>query len=70
MRFPYAVYWDLCDQPEIRKLPGVFRVPGERADLELGQLAGITWSTDVPINYMLMLVVLKGITWHIAIIFK
>jgi uncharacterized surface protein with fasciclin (FAS1) repeats len=52
VRLPYAIYWDVCDQPEIRKLPGVFRVPGASAYLELGQLAGITWSTDVPIQYV------------------
>lgn len=50
-RLPYAVYWDVCDQPEIRKLPGIFRVPGASADLELGQLANVTWSTDTPIHY-------------------
>ena len=51
VRLPFALYWDVCDQPEIRKLPGVFRVPGVSAFLELGQLENITWSTDVPIEY-------------------
>ncbi len=52
VRLPYAVYWDVCDQPEIRKLPGIFRTPGASAYLELGQLANVTWSTDVPIQYV------------------
>jgi uncharacterized surface protein with fasciclin (FAS1) repeats len=52
VRLPYPIYWDVADQPEIRKLPGTFRVPGKSALLQLGQLANITWSANVPIEYV------------------
>jgi uncharacterized surface protein with fasciclin (FAS1) repeats len=52
VRFPIPVYWDVADQPEIRKLTGTFRKPGTNAFLSLGQLANVTWSTDVPIEYI------------------
>jgi uncharacterized surface protein with fasciclin (FAS1) repeats len=52
VRLPIPVYWDVCDQPEIRKLAGVFRKPGTNAFLSLGQLANVTWSTDTPIEYI------------------
>jgi uncharacterized surface protein with fasciclin (FAS1) repeats len=52
VRFPERLYWDVCDQPEIRKIPGVFRKPGMGASLAYGQLANITWSTDAEVlNY-------------------
>ncbi len=44
-RFPFAVYWDVADQIEIRKMPGVFRRPGS-TELSLGQLENITWHGD------------------------
>jgi len=52
VRLPYPIYWEPTDQPEIRKLPGVFRVPGQTADLELGQLENITWDKDQSIKYI------------------
>jgi uncharacterized surface protein with fasciclin (FAS1) repeats len=52
VRFPIPVYWDVCDQPEIRKLTGIFRKPGTNTFLSLGQLANVTWSTDTPIEYI------------------
>lgn len=51
VRLPYPIYWDVCDQPEIRKLAGIFRTPGTNAFLQLGQLAEVNWSADVPIEY-------------------
>lgn len=52
VRFPIPVYWDVADQPEIRKLTGTFRKPGTSTLLSLGQLANVTWSTDTPIEYI------------------
>jgi uncharacterized surface protein with fasciclin (FAS1) repeats len=51
VRFPIPVYWDVCDQPEIRKLAGVFRKPGMDAFLSAGQLANVTWSNESNIQY-------------------
>jgi uncharacterized surface protein with fasciclin (FAS1) repeats len=52
VRHPIPVYWDVCDQPEIRKLTGVFRKPGLDTYLSLGQLANITWSNESNIQYV------------------
>ncbi|GAO29443.1 fasciclin domain-containing protein [Geofilum rubicundum] len=41
-RFPFAVYWDVAEQLEIMKMPGVFRRPGT-VSLANGQLENITW---------------------------
>jgi uncharacterized surface protein with fasciclin (FAS1) repeats len=51
IRYPFPIYWDVADQPELRKMVGMWRVPGW-FDIELGQLGNITWSTDVPIQYV------------------
>ena len=51
VRLPYAIYWDVCDQPEIRKLPGVFRVGGTTVNIQAGQLANVTWSNESDILY-------------------
>jgi uncharacterized surface protein with fasciclin (FAS1) repeats len=51
VRLPFPIYWDVCDQPEIRKLPGVFRVPGTNANIQAGQLANVTWSNEDNIIY-------------------
>lgn len=41
-RFPFAVYWDVAEQLEIMKMPGVFRRPGS-TEIANGQLENITW---------------------------
>lgn len=51
VRLPFPVFWDVCDQPEIRKLPGIFRTPGASAWLQPGQVANITWSNESNILY-------------------
>lgn len=51
MRYPFPIYWDVADQPELRKMVGMWRVPGW-FDIQLGQLENITWSTDTPIQYV------------------
>jgi len=51
LRYPFPVYYDVADQPELRKMVGMWRVPGW-FDIQLGQLGNITWSTDVPIQYV------------------
>jgi uncharacterized surface protein with fasciclin (FAS1) repeats len=33
VRKPFAVYWDVCDQPEMRKMTGDFRRPGKGFEL-------------------------------------
>lgn len=43
IRQPYGVYWDVADQPEIRKLTSIFRKPSKSVDFTNGQLADITW---------------------------
>lgn len=42
-RFPFAVYWDVAEQLEIMRMPGVFRRSGPAVLLEQGDLANITW---------------------------
>lgn len=44
-RFPFAVYWDVAEQLEIMKMPGVFRRPGS-TEISNGQLENITWHGD------------------------
>ena len=51
IRRPQRVYFDVANQPEIRSIPGVYRVLGMFATLSLGQLEDITWSTDIDITY-------------------
>jgi uncharacterized surface protein with fasciclin (FAS1) repeats len=41
-RKPTALYWEVTDQPEIRKMPGVFRKIGSTI-IRNGNLANITW---------------------------
>ncbi|TKB96237.1 fasciclin domain-containing protein [Pedobacter cryophilus] len=42
-RVPTAVYWDVADQPEIRQLPGIFRVGGKFQSFTRGTLRDIRW---------------------------
>jgi uncharacterized surface protein with fasciclin (FAS1) repeats len=42
-RSPTAVYFDVADQPELRKMTSVFRKFGQTVALSYGQLAGVTW---------------------------
>lgn len=51
VRNPVRTYWDVCDQPELRKMPGIFRKPGQWVDLESGQLADVTWEGSGPVTY-------------------
>ena len=46
IRKPTAVYFDVADQPEIRKITSVFRKAGQSAFFELGQLADVTWEKN------------------------
>lgn len=51
VRYPFAVYWEVTDQPEIRKMPGVFRKTGAYG-LVNGQIANISWQPqDATIDY-------------------
>lgn len=43
VRAPTAVYFDVADQPEIRKMTAVFRKNGTNTKLVYGQLANVTW---------------------------
>ncbi|QJD95248.1 fasciclin domain-containing protein [Mucilaginibacter robiniae] len=47
VRKPSPVYFDLGDQPEIRKLTSVFRKAGKSVQFTAGQLADVTWNADV-----------------------
>lgn len=42
-RIPTAVYWDPMDQPELRQLTSIFRVPGKTQILTKGTLKDVTW---------------------------
>jgi uncharacterized surface protein with fasciclin (FAS1) repeats len=42
VRKPMAVYWEVTDQPELRKMPGVFRKVGSTT-LWNGQMANVSW---------------------------
>lgn len=45
VRNPVAVYWDVADQPELRKLVSLFRKPGQVQEFtDPTQFAGIKWS--------------------------
>ncbi len=52
VRLPYPIYWDVADQPEIRKLKNIFRVPGSSNSFNLGDLSEVTWGSDNPIYYV------------------
>lgn len=46
IRFPIPVYWDVADQPEFRKLAGIFRVTNKSsAKFAPGDLQDIKWET-------------------------
>lgn len=52
VRYPFAVYWEVTDQPEIKKMPGVFRKTSANG-LVNGQLANISWEPeDAKIDYV------------------
>lgn len=51
VRLAYPVYWDVADQPEIRKLKGIFRTAGAYSPINLGDLSEVTWGTNNPIYY-------------------
>ncbi|WP_198170257.1 fasciclin domain-containing protein [Mucilaginibacter arboris] len=43
VRAPTALYFDVADQPELRKITTVFRKNGTSTIINYGQLAGVTW---------------------------
>lgn len=46
VRFPIPVYWEVTDQPEFRKLTGVYRVTNKNSpSYANGDLQDITWQT-------------------------
>jgi uncharacterized surface protein with fasciclin (FAS1) repeats len=50
VRFPMRVYYEVTEQLEIQKMPGVFRRPGS-TPIANGQLANITWHGDNNLIY-------------------
>jgi uncharacterized surface protein with fasciclin (FAS1) repeats len=50
LRLPAPVYFDVTDQPEIRKMPGVYRKVIS-VEIQVGQLADITWGGNDPVVY-------------------
>lgn len=51
-RYPFPVYWDVCEQIEIQKMPGVFRKTSAYG-LVNGQLEGISWEPEsATIDYL------------------
>jgi len=62
-RFPFAVYWDVAEQIEIMKMPGVFRRPGW-VTLANGQLEKVRWyGENNTISYGAGLSGAEG--WHV-----
>jgi uncharacterized surface protein with fasciclin (FAS1) repeats len=52
VRAPTALYWDVADQPELRKITTVFRKNGTNTVINYGQLANVTWDrTASTISY-------------------
>jgi uncharacterized surface protein with fasciclin (FAS1) repeats len=54
VRVPYAVHWDLADQPELRLMTNDFRKPGKTVNISLGTLKDVTWggATTNQIQYV------------------
>ena len=51
VRYPFAVYWEVTDQPELKKIPGVYQKTGLNG-LVNGQFADISWyPEELTINY-------------------
>jgi uncharacterized surface protein with fasciclin (FAS1) repeats len=50
VRIPFAVYWDVADFPEVRKLPAIFRKSGAALDFAYGTIKDMNW--DNPVNVM------------------
>ncbi|MFC6859498.1 fasciclin domain-containing protein [Zunongwangia atlantica] len=50
-RFPYPVYFDPGDQPEIRRLASVFRIPGQNASFSQEDLQDVDWEGSNEISY-------------------
>lgn len=42
-RVPTAVFFDIADQPELRQLPSIFRVPGKTQTFAINTLRDIKW---------------------------
>lgn len=51
VRYPFAVFFDVTDQPELRKMVGLFRTYGGAVTLTNGQLEGMSWYGDNTIEY-------------------
>ncbi len=51
-RFPAPVYFDVADQPEIRRLAAVFRIPGQRASFAKEDLQYVDWEGPEEITYV------------------
>lgn len=51
LRLPAPVWFEVTDQPEIRKIPGIYRTPGTYVEFQPGQLADITWGGTDPVGY-------------------
>lgn len=49
VRQPFPVYWEVSDQLEIRKMPGIYRK--QSVELAAGQLEDITWPDGTTIWY-------------------
>jgi uncharacterized surface protein with fasciclin (FAS1) repeats len=46
-RVPTAVFFDVADQPELRQLPAIFRVPGRSQIFTLNTLRDIRWGGNL-----------------------
>jgi len=46
VRTPVPVFWDVADQPEIRKLASIFRKQGKSQQFAYGTLSGVTWQNS------------------------
>lgn len=51
-RLPAPVYFDVCDQPEFRRLSAIFRKPGNSVSLFDADLSGMTWAGTPAVTYV------------------
>jgi len=63
VRKPAPVYFDLGDQPEIRKMTSIFRKAGKSVVFTAGQLADVTWNSDI-VTYTVVASTDANFYWH------
>lgn len=52
VRTPFAVYFEVTEQPEIEKMKDIYRILGCKTTLSQDQIEGMSWYSDNNINYV------------------